>query len=400
MASSPSIAHIERIRELTRQRRLLDAQLLEEIAEMDRDGTAKDTGYTRLPVLLAEIMHITRGAAKRLVEQAEQVTETLTPTGHVMPPPLPAMRDAMRAGLVDGEHLEQVTKAMKELPDWVSVADRELVETTLAHTATTADHKVLAEHAEVLLERFDQDGHEPRHEDRLAEPKNSFTYQRTRDGGMDFKGHVERECAELWENLIHAFGSPTAEDPRSRQQRLGDAMSEVIDAASNAATLPTTGGEKPHLAVYLNWEVLTDAVGTATLESGTPLCASATRRLACDADIIPIVLGADSVPLDLGRTHRLIKPHQRKALIARDKGCAYPNCGAPASWCDAHHIIHWLHGGPTDLNNLVLLCRKHHRILHHSQWDVSINPQTGVPEFRPPTWIDRDRKPLRNTLRQ
>jgi hypothetical protein len=84
-------------------------------------------------------------------------------------------------------------------------------------------------------------------------------------------------------------------------------VSDVIDAASHAATLPTTAGKRPHLAVYLDLNVLTDAVGTATLESGTPLCASATRRLACDADIIPIVLGKDSVLLDLGRAYRLVR---------------------------------------------------------------------------------------------
>jgi hypothetical protein len=63
-------------------------------------------------------------------------------------------------------------------------------------------------------------------------------------------------------------------------------------------------------------------------------------------------------------------------------------------------VRHWLHGGPTDLTNLVLLCRKHHRILHNSDWHVSINPTTGVPEFRPPKWIDPDQRPRRNTLRQ
>jgi hypothetical protein len=288
---------------------------------------------------------------------------------------------------------------MSGLPTWVSVQDRELVETTLTDTASVADPNVVVKHAGILLSRFAAEGQEPNHEAQLAEPKNSFTYRRTSDGGMDFKGHVERECAELFENLIHAFDHPIADDPRPRRERLGDAMSDVIDAACNAAKLPTTGGEKPHLAVYLNWDVLTDAVGTATLESGTPLCASATRRLACDADIIPIVLSGESVPLDVGRAYRLVRPDQRTALVARDKGCAYPNCSAPASWCDAHHIIHWLHGGPTDLKNLVLLCRKHHRILHHSQWDVSINPGTGLPEFRPPKWIDPERRPLRNTLR-
>jgi Domain of unknown function (DUF222)/HNH endonuclease len=359
MASSQSIARIERVRDLARQRRLIDAAILEEIAEMDREDTAKDAGYTRLPVLLAEVLHLTRGAASRMVRRAEQITETVTPTGHVTPAPLPAMRTAVLAGLVDGEHLDQVATAIKELPDWVSVADRELVETTLTGTAEVADPTTVARQGEAFRERFAVDGTEPRHEDQLAEPQNSFTYKRTADGGMDFTGHVERECAELLENLIHVFGTPTAEDPRPRARRLGDAMSDVIDAACNAAKLPTTGGEKPHLAVYLDMNVLTDAVGTATLESGTPLSASATRRLACDAEIIPIVLNGDSVPLDLGRAYRVVKPDQRKALIARDKGCAYPNCTAPASWCDAHHIIHWLHGGPTDLANLVLLCRKH-----------------------------------------
>jgi hypothetical protein len=400
VASSQAIARIERIRDLARQRRLIDAAMLGEIAEMDREDTAKDAGYTRLPVLLAEILHITRGAASRLVRHAEQITEVLTPTGHVMPAPLPAMRAAVLAGLVDGEHLDHVATAMKTLPDGISVADRELVETTLAHTATSADPTAVAHQATILRNHFAAEGTEPRHEDQLAEPRNSFTYRRTSDGGMDFRGHVERECAEQLETLIHRFGTPTAEDPRPKKQRLGDAMADVIDAATHAANLPTTGGEKPRLAVYLDMNVLTDAVGTATLESGTPVSASATRRLACDADIIPIVLGADSVPLDLGRAYRLVKPHQRIALIARDKGCAYPNCGAPASWCDAHHIIHWLHGGPTNLNNLVLLCRKHHRILHHSPWNVSINSKTGLPEFRPPAWVDPERKPVRNTLRQ
>ena len=336
--SSRAITRIERIRDLARQRRLIDAAILDEIVEMDREDTAKDAGYTRLPVLLAEVLHITRGTASRLVKQAEQITETLTPTGHVSPAPLPALRDAVVAGLVDGEHLDEIVKAMTALPDWVSVADRELVETTLTDTAASADPTVVREHAKILLDRFNADGQEPRHEDHLAEPTNSFTYQRTTDGGMDFRGHVERECAELFENLIHVFGTPKAEDPRPRKQRLGDAVSDVIDAATHAAKLPTTSGERPHLAVYLNWDVLTDAVGTATLESGTPLSASATRRLACDANIIPIVLGKDSVPLDLGRTYRLVKTDQRKALVARDKGCAYPTCTAPASWCDAHHI--------------------------------------------------------------
>ena len=221
--------------------------------------------------------------------------------------------------------------------------DRELVEATLADTARVANPHVVREHGTVLRQRIDTDGREPRHEDQLAEPKNSLTYRRTADGGVDIKAHLEREIAEVFEGLITGFGKPMADDPRSRSQRLGDALSDVVDAAANSAKLPTTGGEKPHLAVYLDYTVLTDAVGQATLESGTPLSASAARRLACDADIIPIVLNGDSVPLDLGRAYRLVKPDQRRALVARDRGCAYPDCPIPANWCDAHHIRHVRH---------------------------------------------------------
>jgi hypothetical protein len=92
MASSQAMARMERIRDLAWQRRLIDAVLLEEIAEMGGEDTAKDAGYTRLPVLWAEVLHITRGAASRLVRRCEQITETVTPTGHLTPAPLPAMR--------------------------------------------------------------------------------------------------------------------------------------------------------------------------------------------------------------------------------------------------------------------------------------------------------------------
>lgn len=395
MTSSTVLTLLAELEELTRAERVLYARRLEIIAELDRLDAAKQTGYTRLPALLAEVMHIRRGRASRMVAQAAQITETLTPTGHVTPAPLPVLREAVRAGLVDNEHLDEVTHAMKDLPVTVSVTDRELVETTLVATATSADPLVVRKHAEMLVARLDQEGHEPRHDEKLAQPKNTFTYRRTRDGGMDFRGHVEKEIAEVLENLLGIWGKPVADDPRPRHQRQGDALSDLIDAAANSTGMAA----KPQLAVYLDLNVLTDAVGTATLESGTPIAASAARRLACDADIIPIVLNGDSVPLDLGRTHRLVKPEQRKALIARDKGCAYPDCTIPASWCDAHHIHHWLHGGPTDLANLVLLCRRHHRVLHHSPWLVRVNPGTGVPEFVPPTWIDPDQVPRRNTLR-
>jgi len=177
---------------------------------------------------------------------------------------------------------------------------------------------------------------------------------------------------------------------------MGDALTEIIHAAAKSGDLPS---KKPHLSVYLDYNALMEGIGTATLEGGSVLCPSAARRLACDAEVIPMVLNGDSVPLDVGRAHRFITDHQRRALIARDKGCSFPNCDRKPRWCDGHHIKTWLHGGTTDLRNLTLLCRRHHRLIHHSEWEVRMT-SSGVPEFIPPAWLDRDRKPMRNVLHE
>src|SRR4051794_7939216 len=124
----------------------------------------------------------------------------------------------------------------------------------------------------------------------------------------------------------------------------------------------------------------------AVTETGVPLSAPTARRLACDATIIPLVLGANSEPLDIGRATRLIPPAIRRALIARDRGCAFPGCRRPPRWCDAHHIKYWADGGETCLENLVLLCGHHHDLIHHSQWTVAI--ADGRPVFNPPAWLD------------
>ena len=119
------------------------------------------------------------------------------------------------------------------------------------------------------------------------------------------------------------------------------------------------------------------------------------RRLACDAAILPAVLGSTGQTLDVGRQRRLITGPLRRALVLRDRGCAFPGCDRPPRWCDAHHIHHWADGGTTSLTNAVLLCGHHHRHLHHSDWTVRLGGD-GHPEFIPPAWLDPDQLPRRN----
>ena len=119
------------------------------------------------------------------------------------------------------------------------------------------------------------------------------------------------------------------------------------------------------------------------------------RRLACDAQLLPIVLGGAGQVLDAGRARRLATGPLRRALVVRDRGCAFPTCDRPPRWCDGHHVVPWTAGGPTRLDNLVLLCRQHHRLLHHGDWTVRIAGD-GLPEFLPPPVLGEQQHPRRN----
>ena len=110
---------------------------------------------------------------------------------------------------------------------------------------------------------------------------------------------------------------------------------------------------------------------------------AAVRRLACHAQVIPGVLDSDGMVLDVGRAQRLVTIAIWLALILRDQHCAFPGCTRPPSMCHAHHIVHWADGGPTSLTNLVLLCGEHHRVIHHTPWQVRL-ARDGRPEFLPP----------------
>ncbi|QNG21369.1 DUF222 domain-containing protein [Rhodococcus triatomae] len=131
---------------------------------------------------------------------------------------------------------------------------------------------------------------------------------------------------------------------------------------------------------------LADRRGIAWSPWMGPLTINTARLLGCDANVTAIVLDEHGAPLSVGRTRRTVTRAQRTALAARDGGCAFPGCGATAAWCEGHHIRHWADGGPTDLDNLVLLCGTHHRLLHTTDWEVTIG-KTRHPVFTPPIGV-------------
>ena len=183
--------------------------------------------------------------------------------------------------------------------------------------------------------------------------------------------------------------TPTAPAPGSPSPPTSTPSATASDsppAAAEARRGSGTCGER------VDWLTLNGAIPVT--DDGLELTPGVVRRLACDADLIPVALGTRSEVLDVGRTHRLVTPPLWRALVCRDRHCAFPGCTRPPVMCHAHHIQHWLHGGHTKLANLVLLCGHHHRLIHHSPWEVRLNPTDGRPEFLPPpkpgttpTWI-------------
>ncbi len=129
---------------------------------------------------------------------------------------------------------------------------------------------------------------------------------------------------------------------------------------------PGPGRSRPHVSITVPWDTLQQSHGVADTGVG-PIPAETARRLACDANVSRIIVDNDGVPVSAGQAHRSIPPPLRRALDLRDGHCTHPGCDMPARWCDAHHIVHWAQGGRTELANLRLLCRLHHRETHHHQ---------------------------------
>ncbi len=392
------------MRGLERLRSVLDWVQLQVAAEIDHAGAARTEGWASTKDYLTAVGGGRKGAGRRTLALAEALTGDREQTGL-----------ALGRGDLSRAQAEVITTTVDRLP--VNPALRQAAEQLLVEQARDHDATDLTALARTVLTRLDPDGDEAREERLLEREERAAHHSRflslTDDGlgGVRLAGRGTVEDAAWIRNALYPLAAPTptsrpgtcggdphqparscgvtdcahdGRDPREHGTRLWDALVQATRTLADTDQLPESHGARPRISLTLDYDTLLTGLGQATLDTGSTLSAATARRLACDADLIPVVLGTGSQPLDVGRTHRLVTPAQWTALVTRDRHCAFPGCTRLPHACDAHHLQHWADGGPTALHNLVLLCRGHHTTLHTTPWQVEISPHDHHPQFHPP----------------
>ncbi|MDG4780421.1 DUF222 domain-containing protein [Micromonospora sp. WMMD961] len=302
------------------------------VRELDGRGTANAQGASCTAVWLRDRLRLGVGAARRLVGLAAGLDAAPA-----------AVRDALAGGAVDVDQVrviadtvetvhtaagpEAADKAVGVLVDWAAQFDatqlRRLGTRILDHVAP----EIADAAAEAALRAAESRSARDRH----------LTLSEQTDGRLRLTGILDVEAAALLRAAIDPLSAPTGpDDNRTAGQRRHDAFTDVFRLALRSGELPEHGGDPTQVVVTTSYDGLTRQMGAGTLDTGLQLTPEAVRRLACDAAVLPAVLGGAGQPLDVGRQRRLITGPLRRALALRDRGCAFPGCDRPPRWCAAH----------------------------------------------------------------
>ena len=329
----------------------------------------------------------------------------------------PAVQQEVLAGRVGVDQARAITRVLHDLPADLSGDQRQHAAGVLIGYAQRCDSTQLARMTSQVLAEVAPDLADQADADRLQRQAEAARRDRglwfTRhDGSILFRGSLPVADGEGWVAIIDAYTESqrrTALEERdplavnlSPQQRRADALMAMIRHHQVGRLAPAGGGDRPRIVVTLNYDTLAArARQVGILPTGDRIGAGDLRRLCCDADLVPMVLGTASEILDVGRTHRLVTRALRAALGHRDRGCIFPGCDTHPTACDAHHLTPWWAGGPTDLSNLALVCHHHHGLVepdkdgHRDQWALQIAPD-GIPECIPPRRVDPRQAPIRH----
>jgi hypothetical protein len=358
---------------LVAERNRIDAALARAVRAAELSQAPERDGQKSMSSWLRGHCRLSSAEASRLVTVGRAVEH------------LPALADAAEAGLVSAGQMAEAARAVT--PARLGAAaeravDLGVVDAVLTGVAVEQPHADLVAVVARYLLGLEPDGPEP-------DPTEgrSLTISKHADGSVSFRGHLDAVGGEKLQTAVeaHVQADRPAGDERTRAQRQGDALVQLADNALASGGLPVLRSVKPHVAVRIDLDDLADpatGAGTATMGFGATISAARARWLACDGRISRVVFGPDGVPLDVGREHRLVSGALRRAVELRDGGCVFTGCDAPSHWADVHHLVHWIDGGDTSLENSALLCERHHTKVHHG-FRVERQPSGGWRTWRP-----------------
>jgi len=362
------------------------------VREASARDLPRDDGAASTVAWLRDLLRITATDANRMIALG-QIMDRRS-----------AIAAAVESGAVNPAQALAIGHVLDDIaPEEPAIVDK--VEAVLIDHATQFEPAILRRLGERVLAHLSPDRADDRlrdkldREERLARQRRGFTLSSDGLGGTRISGVLDTEGAAIVAAAIEPLARPIRDDNgpdlRTAPARRADALVEVCRIALAAGGLPDNGGIPPQLNVTVDFDALTREVAVGQLDTGALLSPFATRRLACEAQILPVMLDGQSVPIDIGRLRRPFAGAARAAVVLRDGGCAFPGCDRPSRWCQIHHIEFWARGGRTDRDNGVALCGYHHRLIHQNEWAVRMGADRR-PEFIPPAYLDPERRPRRN----
>lgn len=366
--------------ELERASRVLQAERLRRIAEIDRRGDFRRDGYLSISAWLADRLRIGHQAATGEVRTARALEE------------MPSTREALGAGEVSAQAARLLVRAKEAHPEPFSRDEGVLLE-----AAQRLSVRDLFKALEYWRQAIDLAA--AAEEEDLRFQRRHLHVSPTLEGMVRVDGELDPETGHGFITALQAVQDADARsgntsDVRTAGQRRADALGEVCRQWLNSSDRPKVAGERPHMTVVVDVEALARIPGgRSEFPAGPPVHPDVARRIACDAAITRVVTTGRSEPLDVGRRTPVVPPSVRRAVVLRDEGCTFPGCERPEEWCDAHHVKHWADGGETALSNLILVCRPHHRSMHQ-QGGFRVEMADGKPRFyRPDGTSLEDRAP-------
>lgn len=369
-------------------RNLIDAHLSTHVAALDRLGVATAQGRSLRELLI--VMGLAPAVAARLARIARSLDDLPGPARHAAD------------GAISSEHHDAIVRGMTQIDhrteEPIDDEERRTCVTDLVAQALSGaiPAEVLARARtlgnQIATAADGENTSVPAGEDRHL---NALNVSQDEDGRTHLHADLDVVTGEKLAAALHELSAPRPEpdgspDPRPADRRRADALDTILDiAVRGGGTAGTGAAAAPRTQVAVT--IPADTPSLATLAFTGPVTADTARMLSCDATVTVMIVDGQSVPMDVGRQHRLFPPAIRNALHQRDAGCV--KCGAPAGWTHAHHLQHWSDGGTTCLDNGCLLCPACHDDVHHHGWDVILGADRH-PWLIPPATVDPRRQPI------